>query len=239
MKRCSKALFLGLMVFGLVLGSVGMVRADLAVNSVVGSWANAQPAGPPAGYYPVITNGNPLSTVRWGDPVGTQRSGYDFLAVTTPFNAVVDGTAFGLGTFTHHNYPIYAPSLTSIDLNVSLSIFGFGALSPAFHFTHNETPNNAYPETSSLNNDIVTLTNPALNATFSDGTDTYFFNLIGFSTDGGATIASYFSTVETLSNSALLYARITSRPITTPEPTTLLLLGLGLMGLAGVRRYKK
>ncbi|MCE5261897.1 MAG: THxN family PEP-CTERM protein [Deltaproteobacteria bacterium] len=239
MKRCSKALFLGLMVFGLVWGSVGMARADLTVNSVVGSWANAQPAGSSPGD-PVIANGNPLSTVRWGIPVYPQhQSGYDFLAVTTPFNAVVDGTAFGLGTFTHHNYPVYAPSLTSIDLNVSLSIFGFGALSPAFHFTHNETSNNATPETNPLNNDIVTLTNPALNATFSDGTNTYFFNLIGFSTNGGATIASYFSTVETLDNDAQLYARITSRPITTPEPTTLLLLGLGLMGLAGVRRYKK
>ena len=238
MKTFSKALFFSLMVLGLVFGSVSMVRADLSVDSVVGSWDNAVPTGLSV-YYPAITNGDPLSIVRWGEPADTRQSGYDFLAVTTPFDAVVDGTAFNLGTFTHHNYPVFAPSLTSIDLDVSISIFGFGMLSPAFHFTHSETPNNASPATNPLNNDLITLANPTLNATFSDGIDTYFFNLIGFSTNGGTTIASNFSTVETQSNDAALYARITSRPITTPEPTTLLLLGLGLMGLAGVRRYKK
>ena len=68
-----------------------------------------------------------------------------------------------------------------------------------------------------------------------DGSE-YYFNLLGFPKDGGATISEEFYTYEDQSNLATLYAKITSGPIGTPEPTTMLLLGLGLIGLAGVRR---
>ena len=238
MKKELKYVVLSLMVLGLVFGSANMARA-LTVNTVDGAWLNAVPTGPSM-YNPVITNGaspGVVDIVRWGQPVyWPQQSGYDFLAVTTPFDAVVDGSAFALGTFTHNNYPVYAPSLTSIDLDVALSVYGFDSFTPRFHFTHDETTNNASPDTNPANNDLVTLTNPTLNAQFSDGTNVYYFNLIGFSTDGGVTVKSFFSTVETQSNIATLYARMTSSPITAPEPGTMLLLGLGLMGLAGVRR---
>jgi len=240
MKKYLQRFVFCLMVLVIVCGSVSMAAAtNLTVNTVDGSWLNAEPAGPSASYYPTISNGaspGVVDTVRWGRPAETLQSGYDFLAKSTPFSATVDGSAFALGTFTHLNYPIYEPSLTSIDLNVALNIQGFGSFTPTFHFNHTETPNVNGNE---LDNDLVTLTNPALNASFDDGINTYYFSLIGFSTDGGATITSSFSTVENQSNSAILYARITSKPITTPEPLTALLIGLGLVGLAAVKRKIK
>ena len=82
--------------------------------------------------------------------------------------------------------------------------------------------------------------NPILNLGFSydegSGTKNYFFNLLGFSQDGGTTIDSSYITQENALNTSDLYGIITTTQISVPEPFTLLLLGLGLVGLAGFRK---
>ena len=99
---------------------------------------------------PVITNGVPTSSVNWGVTTGSQ-SGYDFSRkipgaqtlppVPTPF--------FPLGTFTHRNFPISDPTLTSVQLDVvlMLNVDGVqtGPLNFTFTFNHVETPNNPTP----------------------------------------------------------------------------------------------
>jgi hypothetical protein len=106
------------------------------------------------------------------------------------------------------------------------------------HIDHNETPN-SYGD--SRDNDIVTITNPVVNASWSDGIKTYYFNMVGFSTDGGTHITTGWSTVEGQSNSAVLYGKITETPIPVPgvpEPTSTLLLGVGASLLGAVRMRK-
>ena len=63
------------------------------------------------------------------------------------------------------------------------------------------------------------------------GTDLYFFNLLGFSVDGGVTFQSVFSSPEGGHNSALLYGQLTTEPVV-PEPASLLLLGGALTAVA-------
>ncbi len=100
---------------------------------------------------PNITNGVPTSSVTWGTPTGTgQQSGYDFTA-TPPPPLMLPGPIpfFSLGSFTHRNWEVGDPSLTSILLDVDLLLSVDGVPQPLMTFTftllHEETPNNLNP----------------------------------------------------------------------------------------------
>jgi hypothetical protein len=55
----------------------------------------------------------------------------------------------------------------------------------------------------------VTVSQIGINSLITVGGDTYFFNLLGFSTNGGATIKNVFQSPEGGNNSAGLYAMVT------------------------------
>ena len=119
--------------------AVGGIWRD-PVDNVPGS----QPADP------VITNGNPTSIIVWGDTMGTPQSGYDFTAtVPPPFTLPGPIPFFSLGSFTHRNFEVDDPSLTSVQLDVVLVISVDGVPRPpltfTFTFNHEETPNNLMP----------------------------------------------------------------------------------------------
>ena len=124
--------------------------AQITYQSVTGIWHDPMdnvPGSQPGD--PVITNGNPTSIVRWGTTNGSQ-SGYDYTAtVPPPFTLPGPIPFFSLGTFTHRNFEVSDPSLTSVQLDVVLvlAVDGVptGPLTFTFTFNHEETPNNANP----------------------------------------------------------------------------------------------
>jgi hypothetical protein len=62
--------------------------------------------------------------------------------------------------------------------------------------------------------------------------------LVGFSTNGGATLTNSFISNENATNSAHLYAEFIA-PHAAPEPAALAILGVGLLGLAAAKRARK
>ena len=60
------------------------LAADISFISVVGSWrdpVDTMPGSQPGD--PVITNGDPISSISWGTTTG-QQSGYDFIGTLPP-----------------------------------------------------------------------------------------------------------------------------------------------------------
>ena len=124
--------------------------AEITYTSVTGLWhdpVDNLPGSQPGD--PVITNGTPTSIIRWGDTSGSQ-SGYDFTsALPPPFTLPGPIPFFSLGSFTHRNFEVDDPSLTSVQLDVVLAINVDGVprapLTFTFTFNHQETPNNQMP----------------------------------------------------------------------------------------------
>ena len=144
--------FVQLLLLLLALVTTGSASAaQITYVSINGIWHDPTdnlPGSQPGD--PVITNGVPTSIIRWGTTSGTPQSGYDITS-TLPPPQTFPGPAplFSLGTFTHRNFEVGDPSLTSVQLDVvlMLSVDGVptGPLRFTYTFNHLETPNNTTP----------------------------------------------------------------------------------------------
>jgi hypothetical protein len=223
----------------LLLGTVALPvqAASVFISSVTGTWTAATSA-PPGGVSGVGT-----SQISWGVPAGGGgQSSYTFAGSAPPPFPVLQNVAFQLGTFTHANNPIFAPSLTNATLTVAFAGTVNGNpfnTSSVFQFTHNETPNEGG---GNCCNDIVTaITNPGATTSVLVEGVLYAFTFTGFQY-GGNTLTS-FSTVEGQNNLANLFGSFveTSSIPGVPIPGALPLFASGLVGLGMLawRRKRK
>ena len=127
----------------------------------------------------------------YSDAGGTGQSGYDFTPNGDYIPVPLD-TTFLLGTFDHYNQPVFGTFLGSVDYSFSFSTNGSpNPLSSTFTFSHNETLNAgvcaAGPDGPSVSmcDDFVGVVASPLNTALTVGSDTYFFELLGFSKDLG------------------------------------------------------
>jgi len=216
----------------------------LTLEDVTVTWFN--PLGPGIA---TVTNpfvegaGNARNfEVRWGAPSAdpTLQSGLGFDPLFPPSSEVPIGLNFTLGTLFHFNNPIFLGSqLTSVDLTLGAI---FTSAIPAlaeftFRMLINETPNNGSPcdeGGAQPCRDAIRFTSlDVVPQTFTVDGETFTLVLIGFGADGSQT--TFFSP-EGGTNSTPLIARI-ERP-RVPNPSALLLIGLGLVGLAGISRIR-
>jgi len=175
-----------------------------------------------------------------GIPADVSSSGYDFTAAPSPQADV--GSPFHLGDFTHQNFPIYAPLLTSVDLEISIAgtIDGVAfAMTPSFTFGHLETLNRApcAPAGATICPDVVSfLSSRDLSEVVSVGGADYMLIINGF--EQGGDLVSSFVTEEYQANTASLFASIIE-PAPIPLPAAGWLLVTGFLGLGAARRRRR
>src|SRR5688572_14984334 len=95
-------------VFTTLAGLVAMTLASAAnaitIDATSPDWSNAV-GGSGVAYD--LANGA-FTDVRWGDPVGTEKSGLGFDPVNPPSLDYAPGESFLLGNLRHYNNPIFA-----------------------------------------------------------------------------------------------------------------------------------
>lgn len=218
------------------------LAATVTIDSTSPSWANAV-GGSSINYN--VGNGT-FTDVRWGTDLGSGQSGLGFDPVNPPPSAYATDTPFFLGTLQHYNNPIAGGTAAqSVQLTLTTAISGATPATVAFNYTFfiDETPNAipcAYPSTpGNPCADAITFANNSLSFGFTIGADAYTLEILGFSDSSLApgTLSDMFISQEGGSNVKYLWAQFTAPvPSETPEPATLALVGLALLGATAARR---
>lgn len=182
---------------------------------------------------------------------------------------IPDSSYFGIGSsLVHHNEPITGTSLTSATLRSTLTLFasgtdgsgtGTGPDPVNLNILFTETPNAAgtcVVSSATPCRDIFVLTTPLQNQSFLWDSTTYFVNIfptngnlswltdaacatVGITSGTSGQRCTGFTTEENQDTELMFGFTVSSSPLSVPEPESLVLVSLALLGANWVRNQKR
>jgi hypothetical protein len=209
---------------------------DLTLSEVKGEFENTV-GGTDVTYYTDLDHeddyGNDLEAqVRWGIPVEEDQSGLGFTGVAPPASSFNFDDVFEIGQLRHFNnnqQPGTSASATDLAITMKFTTPS-GEYTPSFTFDIEETPNTGDPP---VGDDFITFPSSIPDETFPYGGKNYTLELLGFG-DTSDDLIDKFISPEYSTNATLLWGKITESEDIIPEPTTIFLMGFGILGLAGI-----
>jgi len=182
------------------------------------------------GYYEGCGTCTPYSNFWAFDGIGSDGD---------PAWATVEDSVFHFGDLSYRNGSVYGHDFTGSGLSIDLSISAPVAVVKTFDFdlevenVPNDTGNAA------TDGDIARITGAVADQYFTFGGTDYTLELMGFSRDGGLTLASEFQVAEASTDTVGLYGRITEvTPVPVPASMSLALLGMVPFAYGARRRRK-